>query len=108
MARAGERINRVIEAVINSGDRPSGRRHVEDEKIIGTIEAARRVGIEIHRLYCWEQHGIVRPSTKIYGTRRFRRYSQEDIERALFIKFLVDEEGYTLRAAVSKLDRKAK
>lgn len=76
------------------------------EKKFGTIETARKIGIEMHRLYCWERHGVVRPIMQEFGTRKFRRYSQEDTERAMFIKFLVDEEGYTLRAAVRKLEER--
>ena len=74
------------------------------EKIFGTVETSKKVGIEMHRLYAWEQYGIVNPILKRFGVRQFRRYSQKDIMRALFIKNLVDEEGYTLKAAVRKLD----
>lgn len=69
----------------------------------GTIETAKRIGIELHRLYCWEQHGVVSPLMQSFCTRKFRRYSQMDIERAMYVKRLVDEEGYTLSAAVRKL-----
>lgn len=74
-----------------------------DKKFFGSIEAADMIGIELHRLYGWERHGIVRPIMKDFRTRHFRRYSSGDIERAKFVKQLVDEEGYTLLAAVRKL-----
>lgn len=74
------------------------------ENRLGTIEAARRVGIELHRLYSWEQSGIVKPRLQRFGSRKFRRYSQNDIDKARFIKLLVDREGYTLRAAIRKLN----
>ncbi len=73
-------------------------------KIFGSIEAAKQIGIEVHRLYSWERCGVVTPLMKTFETRQFRRYSLEDIERALYVKALVDEEGYTLKTAVYKLE----
>lgn len=78
----------------------------EDKKVFGIVETAKKIGIEMHRLYCWERCGVVNPEMKTFGTRRFRRYSQKDIEQALLVKLLVDEEGYTLKAAVRKLGEK--
>ena len=75
-------------------------------KVYGIVEAAKKIGIELHRLYCWERCGVVNPELKSFGTRLFRRYSQEDINQALLVKLLVDEEGYTLKAAVRKLGEK--
>ena len=77
----------------------------EKEKEIGIIEAARKIGVEVHRLYSWEQHGVVRPLKKTFGLRLFRRYSKDDIDRARYVKSLVDEEGYTLKTAVWKLKK---
>ena len=73
------------------------------EKVFGIVETARKIGIEMHRLYAWERYGIVKPILKRFGVRQFRRYSENDIGRAVFVKNLVDEEGYTLKAAVRKL-----
>ena len=75
-------------------------------KAIGVIAAAKKVGVEMHRLYAWEKYGIVRPQRQKFGTRWFRKYSQRDIERAIFIRFLVDDEGYALQSAVKKLNEK--
>ena len=77
----------------------------EEKKQIGIVEAARKIGVEIHRLYSWEQHGVVRPLKKTFGLRLFRRYSKDDIDRARYVKFLVDKEGYTLKTAVWKLKK---
>ncbi len=73
---------------------------------MGIVEAARMIGIELHRLYCWEQYGVVNPLMRTFGTRKFRRFSKRDIVRARFVKFLVDKEGYTLKAAVAKLAKR--
>lgn len=71
----------------------------------GSVEAARRIGISTERLRYWERAGIVIPIYIQCGTRRFRRYSLEDIERAVFVKNLVDHEKYTLEGAIDKLTR---
>lgn len=77
-----------------------------NNRLFGIVETANKIGIELHRLYCWERYGVVKPMMKAFGTRRFRRYSEKDIEKAMFVKQMVDEEGYTLRTAVRKLSIK--
>ncbi len=69
----------------------------------GTIEAVQKIGVSYERLRYWEQAGIVRPIYVQCGTRKYRRYSQEDIKRAIFVKKLVDDEKYSLEGAVRKL-----
>lgn len=71
----------------------------------GSVEAARRIGVSTERLRYWERAGIVRPIYVERGTRRFRRYSLEDIERARYVKALVEHEKYTLEGAIGKLAR---
>ncbi len=71
--------------------------------LCGTKEATRRTGISFERLRYWEQRGIINPRYVQCGIRRFRRYSQQDIYRALVVKKLVDERGYTLEGAVRQL-----
>ena len=71
----------------------------------GSVEAARRIGISTERLRYWERAGVVIPIYIQCGTRRFRRYSLQDIERAVFVKNLVDREKYTLEGAIDKLTR---
>jgi len=69
----------------------------------GTMEVSRTVGISPERLYYWERMGVVRPRHVYHGVRVFREYSREDVRRALFIKDLVDSEGYRLSRAIDKL-----
>jgi len=45
----------------------------------------------------------VKPEYVQCGTRRFRRFSQEDIIKAALIKKLVDKDKYTLEGAKRKL-----
>ena len=71
----------------------------------GTVEAVKRIGVSAERLRYWERAGIVRPRYVKCGTRRFRRFSQEDVNRAILIKKFVDEEKYSLEGARKKLEK---
>lgn len=71
----------------------------------GTIEATKKIGISLERLRYWELRGIVKPKYVQCGKRKFRRYSQEDIHRAILVKSLVDEEKYSLEGAIRKLKK---
>jgi len=70
----------------------------------GCVETTKKIGISAERLRYWERLGIVRPQCIQCGTRKFRRYSDEDIHKALLIKTLVDTEKYTLEGAIKKLE----
>lgn len=74
------------------------------DKRFGTVEAIKKIGISAERLRYWERAGIATPEYVECGTRRFRRYSEEDIHRAILIKMLVDDEGYSLEGAKRKLE----
>ena len=69
----------------------------------GTVEAVKKINVSAERLRYWERVGIVRPKYVRCGTRRFRRYSREDIYRAIWVKLLVDKEKYSLEGAIRKL-----
>lgn len=64
--------------------------------------AAKEVGVSIRQLYYWEQLGIVKPIYEQFGSYQYRRYSQKDVELLIKLKQLLDE-GYTLRAAASRV-----
>jgi len=70
----------------------------------GTVEITQKVGISAERLRYWEKLGIVNPDYAQRGTRKFRRYSARDIQRAVLVKMLVDIERYTLAGALRKLE----
>ena len=61
---------------------------------IGTMDAVKRIGISLDRLYYWERLGIVKPLFGQFGIRKYRRYSQEDIQWAIYARKLIDEDGY--------------
>ena len=73
------------------------------DKGFGTVEVTQKIGVSSERLRYWERLGIVTPKHVQHGTRKFRRYSDEDIHRATLIKALVDCEKYTLEGAIKKL-----
>ena len=71
----------------------------------GTTETVRKIGISFERLRYWERMGIVKPEYSECGTRKFRRYSNEDIQRAILVKMLVDDEKYSLAGAIIKIKK---
>ena len=68
----------------------------------GATEVASRVGITLRQLYYWERLDIVRPQRENFGDRKFRRYSERDIQSLCRVKQLVDE-GYVLNRAAEKV-----
>jgi len=70
----------------------------------GTVEAVKQIGISSERLRYWERVDIVQPKYVKCGSRRFRRYSQEDIDRGIYVRILVDGEKYSLEGAKRKLE----
>lgn len=76
----------------------------KNDNRFGTQEATKKTGVSSERLRYWEQRKIIKPKYVRCGTREFRRYSQEDINRATLIKKLVDGEKYSLEGAIGKLE----
>jgi DNA-binding transcriptional MerR regulator len=73
---------------------------------LGTVAAIASMGVSAERLRYWERLGIVKPKYLQCGTRKFRRYSEEDVQKAVLIKSLVDDEKYTLEGAIRKMNKK--
>lgn len=69
---------------------------------LNSAEIIKEVGISLRQLYYWEMKGIIRPESVKIGTRKFKRYSEEDIDILKKIKEFLDE-GYTLKAAIQKV-----
>ncbi|MDP8213549.1 MAG: MerR family transcriptional regulator [Candidatus Zapsychrus exili] len=69
----------------------------------GTAEVVRQTGITPERLRYWEKLGVVQPIYAQCGCRKFRKYSRNDIHRALVVKTFVDTEKYSLEGAMKKL-----
>ena len=77
--------------------------NISSDNRLGSAEAARKIGISTERLRYWERAGVVGPAYVRCGTRRFRRYSADDIARATLVKALVEDEKYSLEGAIRKL-----
>ena len=75
-----------------------------NDGLYGSFEAVKEIGISLERLRYWERVGVVRPTLVQCGTRKYRRFSRKDIERALAVKRLVDEDKYSLEGAIRKLN----
>jgi DNA-binding transcriptional MerR regulator len=75
-----------------------------NDGLFGSFTAAKKIGTSLERLRYWENLGIVKPNYVQCGTRRFRRYSARDIQRAVLVKMLVDVERYSLAGAMRKLE----
>ena len=84
----------------------SGKYMKKNDGRYGTREALTIIRVSFERLRYWEQKDIVKPEYVQCGTRKYRRYSQEDIDRARFVRMLVDDEKYSLEGAVIKLKAK--
>ncbi len=78
--------------------------NIKNDNRFGTVTAVKKIGVSFERLRYWEQRNVVRPTHVQCGMRKFRRYSQEDINRAILIKRLVDDEKYTLEGAIRRLE----
>jgi DNA-binding transcriptional MerR regulator len=89
----------------NIGRKRNNMKKSSDDRL-GTVEATQNLDISPERLRYWERLGIVNPEHVQHGTRKFRRYSKEDIDRATLVKTLVDCERYTLEGAIKKLKEK--
>ena len=68
-------------------------------------KTAEIIGVKSHVLRFWEKKfSSINPKKSLSG-RRF--YSSEDIEALLMIKKLLYEEGFTIKGAVSIIDKKS-
>lgn len=77
-----------------------------NDGLVGSFTAVKKIGASLERLRYWENLGILKPDYVQCGTRQFKRYSQDDINKAMLVKKLVDEEKYSLGGAIMKLKEK--
>jgi len=66
-----------------------------------STEVTRMLKISLRQLYYWELKGIIKPLTVVMGSRKFKRYTPDDMEILRKIKAFLDE-GYTLSRSVEK------
>jgi DNA-binding transcriptional MerR regulator len=65
--------------------------------LYSTCAVIKESGLTARQLYYWELIGLIYPRYENFGTRRFRRYTDEDLEVLKSAKSLLDQ-GYTLQA----------
>ena len=71
---------------------------MNDKSLLCSSDIIRTLGISLRQLYYWELKGIVRPRHIQMGSRKFKRYSQQDFLRLKRMKESLDK-GFTLEAA---------
>jgi DNA-binding transcriptional MerR regulator len=75
----------------------SDNRGIFMQLLHSTYTVTKECGISTRQLYYWELIGIIRPLYESFGTRRFRRYTPDDLEILKQVKALLDE-GFTLQS----------
>lgn len=70
---------------------------------LSSSEVTRKLDISLRQLYYWELKGIVKPKLITMGSREFKRYSLDDVERLQKVKEYLDQ-GYTLSSAAARLE----
>ncbi len=72
-------------------------------KSLSTSEVLRGSRISAKQLYYWEKVGIIAPEKVRFGSREYRRYSGDDVQRLRQIRRLVLC-GYSLRGAARRVE----
>ena len=81
---------------------------VKNEKPVSIGTAAAATNTTVKMLRYWQEKGYINPERVYSGSRGFRWYYPEDLEKITKIKNYVDM-GYTLQAAAQMADaRKSK
>ena len=75
---------------------------MDTNKYYGSTEVMERVNISRMQLFYWELKGIITPTRITMGSRKFKRYSQMDIETLAELKKYLNQ-GYTLSSASKRL-----
>ena len=76
---------------------------LDSDKFFTISKTAKIIGVQSHVLRFWEKKfSSIKPKKSLSG-RRF--YSSNDIETLLMIKKLLYEDGFTIKGAVSIIDK---
>ncbi len=65
-------------------------------------EVRKQLNISTRQLYYWELKGIVQPRSVTRGSRKFKRFSTDDLEKLQKVKEYLDQ-GYTLETAARRV-----
>ncbi len=72
------------------------------ETLYSTCTVIHQSGVSARQLYYWELIGLLQPRYETFGTRKFRRYTSQDLELLRSAKNLLDQ-GFTLQAVKHQL-----
>ena len=72
------------------------------EILFSTCTVSKESGLSVRQLYYWELIGLICPRYETFGMRKFRRYTQGDLECLKMAKNLLDQ-GFTLQAVKQNL-----
>ena len=78
---------------------------VKNEKPVSIGTAAEATNTTVKMLRYWEEKGFITPERVYSGSRGFRWYYPEDLEKITIIKNYIDQ-GYTLQAAAQMANAK--
>ena len=78
---------------------------VKNDKPVSIGKAAETTNTTVKMLRYWEEKGYISPERVYSGSRGFRWYCPEDLEKITRIKNCIDQ-GYTLHAAAKMADAK--
>ena len=78
---------------------------VKNEKPVSIGTAAAATNTTVKMLRYWQEKGYINPERVYSGSRGFRWYYPEDLEKITKIKSYIDQ-GYTLNASARMADEK--
>lgn len=76
---------------------------MDSKSLLCSSDVIKRLGISLRQLYYWELKGIVQPRYVQMGSRKFKRYTNQDFLRLKRMKESLDK-GYTLEAATRRVE----
>jgi len=76
---------------------------VKNEKPVSIGTAAAATNTTVKMLRYWEEKGYITPERVYSGSRGYRYYSHDDVQKITRIKNYIDQ-GYTLQAAAQMAD----
>ena len=76
---------------------------VKNEKPVSIGVAAKMSNTTVKMLRYWEEKGFISPERVYSGSRGYRFYHPEDLEKITKIKSYIDQ-GYTLQASAQMAD----
>ena len=79
---------------------------MDSKSLLCSSDIIKRLGISLRQLYYWELKGIVQPRYVQMGSRKFKRYTNQDFLRLKRMKESLDK-GYTLEAASRRVEEMA-